>query len=1099
MPPPPSHGPSSCWLFPTARCRTSVRPLARETTLSFLDRLAGRLGASAGDLIAEFFAPGNRKAFSLLKPDGEVYLNAEARSRLVSLTGVPDEHLRRALPAWDRHEPAGYFDAGPALTFHHAGSIAPTRAACTRCTAARTGRTEPARLYTQPHQRLCARHQAWLPAETGQLLQPGDDQFSVAALPEITQAQQHHTRLLRRLPQAADAWEVARAVTAAWWQAAWPQETVWPQRLALLGAAGTDGPLDPAREAAAYPETVALTALLAGRFWQHRVLEEAGDHQPHTPADVPAFTHELAARLGRPWLADCLADNDTGPLTAWLRACWRSRAGERPHTKSMWWVAPAYREPKAADSRRSRKAPTAPAQKTGSAPDHHGQEAQGFARGLALAREFAAEHGHLCIPYRHQRKGFALGLWMSNQRATGPQMAPERSRALSELDAWWNPPWSTLWQRLYLRSRAHAESTGGLRPDQGFPGTSENLGTWLYRQCQHYHTLHPQQQKLLSHIGITAEAAWHARPRRRNMAEARDQTMAHARAYWKRHGHLCAKAGDTQDGFPVGTALSNLRVRARRGSLDPAIVRELTAMDPWWAPPWSSGWQRACYRVRDLVRSGTVLDPASGFTAVDDETGQWLYTQCVTWADLAEQQRQQLTRLGLTTRAAAAARPNPATRHPSLETGLHYARSYALLTGGLCLSSSTRHEGFALGRWLLRQRHQAAVYTNRFAARYPADPQLSAVDPWWNPPWGTAWETNYDKARRLAGRGLRLLPTRGFPGTPEALGQWLYAQCLAWPELHPEQQRRLVRLGITEDHAHRARPRRVSQQASFTTGLAHAHVWAARHGHLAVPGNAREEGHPLGSWLADKRKRASSGRLPLDHIEALDRIDPWWNPPWTIRWQYGYHAARAATDGLRPDPAKGFPTLPAGAARWLTTQCSAYSGLHPGQHQLLADIGITAEVARTLRPRPAPRRRPHPGAPRPRPTTVSASIDAGLPYARAWAHAHNGLGTAQYDVEHDGFPLGWWLYEQRKRARAHVRRTGRPWPHDHALTALDRWWNPPWRISWQHSYTALRNAITENRAPHSHQRRWLTTQQADWTRLHPDQRALLTDLNRAPR
>lgn len=53
MPTPPSDQTSSCQLFPTARCRISVRPLTRETTLSFLDRLAGRFRASVGDLIAE--------------------------------------------------------------------------------------------------------------------------------------------------------------------------------------------------------------------------------------------------------------------------------------------------------------------------------------------------------------------------------------------------------------------------------------------------------------------------------------------------------------------------------------------------------------------------------------------------------------------------------------------------------------------------------------------------------------------------------------------------------------------------------------------------------------------------------------------------------------------------------------------------------------------------------------------------------------------------------------------------------------------------------------------------------------------------------------
>ncbi|MFE3106861.1 helicase associated domain-containing protein [Kitasatospora indigofera] len=77
--------------------------------------------------------------------------------------------------------------------------------------------------------------------------------------------------------------------------------------------------------------------------------------------------------------------------------------------------------------------------------------------------------------------------------------------------------------------------------------------------------------------------------------------------------------------------------------------------------------------------------------------------------------------------------------------------------------------------------------------------------------------------------------------------------------------------------------------------------------------------------------------------------------------------------------------------------------------------------------------------------------------ARTYAHQHGGLGGAHYHVEHDGFPLGWWLYEQRKRANAHLKRTGQPWPHQAAMTTIDPWWNPPWRATWQHTYTRIQD------------------------------------------
>ncbi len=155
------RAPSSL-LFPTAPCAVGARPLSRETTLSFLQRLAARLRTTAPDLIAEFFAFGNRRPMSSFPQGGEVYFNAEARTRLAALAQVPPAHLEGALPAWAQLEPAGRHDGGPAVTFYSATSIAPTAAACARCTAARTGRAEPASLYTAGHQHVCRRHAVWL-------------------------------------------------------------------------------------------------------------------------------------------------------------------------------------------------------------------------------------------------------------------------------------------------------------------------------------------------------------------------------------------------------------------------------------------------------------------------------------------------------------------------------------------------------------------------------------------------------------------------------------------------------------------------------------------------------------------------------------------------------------------------------------------------------------------------------------------------------------------------------------------------------------------------------------------------------------------------
>ncbi|NEB04128.1 DEAD/DEAH box helicase [Streptomyces sp. SID13726] len=114
------------------------------------------------------------------------------------------------------------------------------------------------------------------------------------------------------------------------------------------------------------------------------------------------------------------------------------------------------------------------------------------------------------------------------------------------------------------------------------------------------------------------------------------------------------------------------------------------------------------------------------------------------------------------------------------------------------------------------------------------------------------------------------------------------------------------------------------------------------------------------------------------------------------------------------------------------------------------------------------------------------AFDRALAHAAAYAARHHHLAVPVDEV-HDGFPLGRWLATQRKRAEtlSDQRAT--------ALTALDRWWNPPWPITWQRSYHAARQSLTDNDTA-SQAQAWLEAQRARLNRLQPEQRGLLKEL-----
>lgn len=225
----------------------------------------------------------------------------------------------------------------------------------------------------------------------------------------------------------------------------------------------------------------------------------------------------------------------------------------------------------------------------------------------------------------------------------------------------------------------------------------------------------------------------------------------------------------------------------------------------------------------------------------------------------------------------------------------------------------------------------------------------------------------------------------------------------------------------------------------------------------------RYNGHPLGSWLLRQRQRAADGRIEPSRIAALNALDPHWNPSWPLAWQRAYYRARTATDS---------GTLTRIERRWIRTQAQLWDSLHPAQQQLLAHLGTTRPAGVTTRARTTARRYP-PGE--------------GLPHACAFATLHGHLAVSTH-AHQDGFSLGCWLVQQRRKARS-----GGLSAHTlQELTVLDPWWNPPWSFTWQRKYHQHRTTSTAGRPIPPELQRWARKQTTLWAQLHPHQQGLLT-------
>ncbi|MFE9629933.1 Helicase associated domain protein [Streptomyces sp. NPDC006463] len=214
-----------------------------------------------------------------------------------------------------------------------------------------------------------------------------------------------------------------------------------------------------------------------------------------------------------------------------------------------------------------------------------------FEEGLAVARAWAAEHGHLLPPVDATWRGAPVGVWVKNQRAAARREGPgalsaDRREALEAIDASWCPAWEISWQRAFHLNRVRLDAGGALPL---VPGEvlvqGEDLGGWVRTQRLNWERLSWAQRWLLEHtLGMTPATEAERPPPRRSHAAAWADHLEAARLFHAREGHLRVPRTHVEpvDGRQrrLGSWIANQRSRA--ASLTPERVRALNALDMRW-------------------------------------------------------------------------------------------------------------------------------------------------------------------------------------------------------------------------------------------------------------------------------------------------------------------------------------------------------------------------------------------------------------------------------------------------------------------------------------------------------------------------------------
>ncbi|GAA4471734.1 DEAD/DEAH box helicase [Phytohabitans houttuyneae] len=188
-----------------------------------------------------------------------------------------------------------------------------------------------------------------------------------------------------------------------------------------------------------------------------------------------------------------------------------------------------------------------------------------------LAQAFHAEHGHLRVPHVQTDDGW-LGSWLAHQRRlyTAGNLAPDRIAALERLHIIWDPveeQWHSRYAEHLQWTQRQASGAADTAPD--------SLRQWWTAQRAHRRagTLPETRRQLLDKAGFDWDP---------QTTEWQDG-LRHARAYRQRYGHLQVPSNYTSDdGFNLGTWITNRRSDHKRGRLKAERTAELDQLDMIW-------------------------------------------------------------------------------------------------------------------------------------------------------------------------------------------------------------------------------------------------------------------------------------------------------------------------------------------------------------------------------------------------------------------------------------------------------------------------------------------------------------------------------------
>jgi len=381
----------------------------------------------------------------------------------------------------------------------------------------------------------------------------------------------------------------------------------------------------------------------------------------------------------------------------------------------------------------------------------------------ALLR-YIDQHGPRPVPQSCVVDGFTLGSWVTQQRIKriDGSLDSDRERRLEEVPGWsWNPKddqWNAGFRRLceYLSGEGNRSIPAKMVMPDGF-----RLGQWVdvQRGRQTKGTLRRDRQQLLEGVD-----GWTWNPQQ----DKWEERFAELTTYVAEHGDACVPGSyATESGSPLGNWVGVQRSVQAKGKLGADRAERLARLPGWNWDPVSAQWDEGFASLEDYATACGNARVSFDYTAADGyPLGRWVARQRASFREgrLTSERVARLERFdGWSWRANA----------DRWEGGFQNLVTYISRNGDAQVLSDCVIDGFALGKWVLKQRTRFGK--GDLEAERAA--RLASLPGWSWDPHAEKWEQGFRVLQEYAARsGDAWVPAAYITEDGYPLGTWTVRQ-----------------------------------------------------------------------------------------------------------------------------------------------------------------------------------------------------------------------------------------------------------------------------------------------------------------------------------